>query len=170
MNVNELFFTRFHKPRVDAIGSRWMSDNLVETIIANLWQQHPRPQCHVVIMGDNNLRHLEDDWQNVLRMMVNLVYRARDVPNSHVIVSTLMPSLENHKRCNPIFLEFDERLRHETILTPKHEVLDLGKSLRTKKGLIKDRFFENVHLNEMGAKLVAHQIFNKVTRTTISKK
>ena len=147
------------------MGGRRMSNQLVDTIINEMWWQHPRPQCHVVIMGDNNLRWLEDDYIDIVRMMINLVWRARDVPNCHVMVSTLMPSIENQDINQHVFRIYDEMLRKETIINPKYELLDLSKSLRSKDGSIKEKYFQDqVHLNESGAEVVARQIFNKVSK------
>ena len=141
-----------------------MSDQLVNDIINDMEWQHPRPQCHVVIMGDNNLRWLEDDFMDVLTMMTNLVHRARQIPNCHVIISTLMPSIENRHNNQHVFNTYDDMMR-KVVLDPKYDILDLSKSLISKEGLIKEKYFKDqVHLNKLGAEVVARQIFNKVSK------
>ena len=142
-----------------------MTDDLAMEIMDNIRQQSPRPQLHLLMLGDNNLRHLEDDPRMVSRRLLDVVTMAKDVPGAVVMVSTLMPSIENGDANHQIFLDFDSALKqHRTeILDPRFEVLDLGKSLRNKQGAPKEHLFEDqVHLNQTGAYVVAERIFDKV--------
>ena len=63
-----------------------------------------------------------------------------------------------------LFINFDQALTE--ILDTKYEMLDLRKSLKSKKGEIKEKYFkaDGVHLNKSGAEVLSKQIFNKIQR------
>ena len=146
---------------IKARGSRQMTENFAQEILNEMNRLQPSPQVHVLIMGDNNLRWFEDDPAHILDIYMNFLSQAKQIPKSHVIISSLLPSIENQENCDPIFLQFDKDLK--TILDPKYELLDLSKSLRTKQGKIKEFLYKDeVHLNTEGAEILAKQIFNKV--------
>ena len=119
----------------------------------------------ITVLGDNNLRWFFDKPQHVLRMFEDLLVAARKIENCHIIISSLLPSIENKENCDQIFLEFDRKLK--TILDPRNELLDLQKSLRNKMGLIKEVLYDDkqdVHLSDEGAEVLSLQVFNKVRR------
>ena len=166
-NFTKNFFnrqSRFQSPWFDSVPGRKMTPDLVTDILNDIRQRAPHPQLHLLMMGDNNLRHSKEDPREVSRMLMDIVNEARNYQRAYVIVSTLMPSIENINKNNQIFLDFDKDLKK--VLNPRVEVLDLGKSLRTKQGAIKEHLFEDqVHLNQTGAYVVAEQIYDKVMHT-----
>ena len=75
-----------------------------------------------------------------------------------------MPSIENRHNNQHVFNTYDDMMR-KVVLDPKYDILDLSKSLISKEGLIKEKYFKDqVHLNELGGEVVARQIFNKVSK------
>ena len=83
---------------------------------------------------------------------------ARKTENCHVMVCSLLPSIENQENCNRAFLQFDRSLK--IIADPQFEIIRLEKSFRNKKLTIKNSFYdkEGVHLNEDGAEMLAKVI------------
>ena len=138
-----------------------MTEYFAQEILNEMRRLEPAPQIHILIMGDNNLRWFQNEPEEILNIYTNFLNQARQIPKSHVIISTLMPSIENQENCDPIFKQFDKDLK--TFLDPKYELLDLSKSLRSKAGTIKEHLYrDEVHLNTHGGEILATQIFNKV--------
>ena len=75
--------------------------------------------------------------------------------------------MENIENNLDTFINFDKNLAE--ILDPKYELLDLRKSLKSKSGEIKEKFYkeDGVHLNKNGAEVLSKQIFNKIQRLPI---
>ena len=155
---------RFEKPIVFSKGSLKMSYNISRKIIKDIESQSGNPQIHVILLGDNNLRWLKNDANEVLAMFQFLLSRTKDVRKCKIIVGTLIPTLENIENNLDTFINFDQALSE--ILDPKYEMLDLRKSLKSKNGEIKEKYYKSdgVHLNRSGAKVLTQQIFNKVQR------
>ena len=65
----------------------------------------PRLQVHTVVLGSNNFRHLQDDPIVILNLLRDFLMEARTIDNSHVMVSTLVPSIQNSNNCDQIFLQ-----------------------------------------------------------------
>ena len=104
-----------------------------------------------------------DDPAEVFSIFTYLVTEARKIKNCFLIVSTLIPSVENQENCDGFFNEFDENLKS---LCPPSELLNLNKSfLRSKSGKIIWQLYEDgVHLKESGSKTLAEKVFNVVNR------
>ena len=127
-------------------------------------QQERKPQIHIIILGDNNLRWEKCKKEDVMKMFRFFVPRARQIPKSRVIIASLIPGIEYNEKNNEVFNEFDEDLAK--ILDKKYEYLNLRKSMRSTKGQIKEKLFktDGVHLNEEGNNVLCKQIFEKVDR------
>ena len=82
---------------------------------------------------------------------------ARKIENCHVMVCSLLPSIENQENCNRAFLQFDRSLK--IIADPQFEIIKLEKSFRNKKLAIKNSFYDRD-----GADMLAKVIFDKTRR------
>ena len=113
-----------------------MSWDLANQILADMRLKHPSPQVRVSILGDCNLRdswYPMDDPAELISIFEYLLTEARKIKNCHLILSGLIPSVENQENCDKYFIEFDQALKD---LCQPSEFLSL-KSFRTKYGKIK---------------------------------
>ena len=85
---------RFEKPLVVSKGSLKMSYNISRKIIKDIKSQSGNPQIHVILLGDNNLRWMKNDANEVLEMFQFLLSRTKDIKKCKIIVGTLIPTLE----------------------------------------------------------------------------
>ena len=161
--IKEVFENSKFEPIVKAKGGLWMSFNLAKAILKDM-ELKRRPQIHIIILGDNNLRGERMEKEDVMKIFRFFIARARKIPKSRVILSSLIPSVEHNEKNNEIFNNFDEELAK--ILDKKYEYLNLRKSMRSKTGEIKEKLFKSdgVHLNEDGNDVLSKQIYNKVDR------
>ena len=93
-------------------------------------KQSPNPQIHILALGDNNLRWFYDDPIDVLLLLRDFLMEARKIENCHVMVCSLLPSIENQENCNRAFLQFDRSLK--IIADPQFEIIKLQKRFRNK--------------------------------------
>ena len=113
-----------------------MSWHLANQIIARMHLKCPSPQVNVMILGDCNLRdswYPMDDPSELFSIFEYLLTEARKIKNCHLILSGLIPSVENQENCDIHFNQFDQALKD---LCHPSEFLSL-KSFRTKYGKIK---------------------------------
>ena len=147
-----------------------MSFNMAKKIIKDVKSQEGKPQAHVVQLGDNNLRWFENEPEEVMSMFRYLLSQISRIKKCKIIICTLMPTLQNIENNLETFVKFDKDLETKLNLDPKYDLLDLRKSLKSKNGDIKEKFFimdgkmAGVHLNDQGAKVLCTQIFNKLER------
>ena len=142
-----------------------MTEWRLNQILVDMNQISPHPQVHTVVLGDNNFRNLEYNPSDVLGWLQNFLFEVRQIPNSHVFVCTLLPSIFNSENCDETFQQFDKSLR--TILDPSFEIIDLSKSFRTSRFDIKASLYgpDGIHLNHSGADILAKQIFDRIRRS-----
>ena len=161
---------RFEEPIVVYKGGLKMSFNIAKKIIKDVKSQEGKPQAHVVQLGDNNLRWFENEPEEVMAMFHYLLSEVSKIQKCKIIITTLMPTLQNIENNLETFTKFDQDLETKLNLDPKYDLLDLRKSLKSKNGDIKEKFFKmdgkmaGVHLNEQGAMVLCNQIFNKLER------
>ena len=155
---------RFQTPVVISKSSLKMSYNMARKILKDVQAQSPNPQVHVIMLGDNNLRWSHSQPEDVLAMFRFLLAKSSKIQNCKIVIVSLISTLENIEEKFQIFVNFDKELAK--ILDPKHDMVDLRKSLRSKNGDIKEKLFQfdGVHLNSDEAKVLANQIFNKLER------
>ena len=74
-----------------------MTKFFAEEILKYMESQSPRPQIQVLVMGDNDLRWLLVQPARLYNIYRQFLLAASKVPNSRMILSTLVPSIENYK-------------------------------------------------------------------------
>ena len=105
-----------------------------------------------------------------MAMFRYLLSEVSKIEKCKIIICTLMPTLQNIENNLEVFTKFDQDLERKLSLDPKYDLLDLRKSLKSKNGDIKEKFFNmdgkmaGVHLNDQGATVLCNQIFNKLER------
>ena len=101
---------------------------------------------------------------SVVKLLVDFVMAARQFEHCHVYVCTLVPSVENAKNCDTLFLQWNRSLR--IILDAETEIIDLSKKFRYKQQII-ETFYDTdgVHLNHDGADPLAKLLFDQIRRT-----
>ena len=145
-----------------------MTEWRLNQILVDMNQISPRPQVHIVVLGDNNFRNLTYDPVEVLEWLHNFMIEARQIPKSRVLVCSLIPSIENYQNCDETFRQWDKSLL--TILDPEFEIINLQKCFRTSKLEIKESLYspDGVHLSHSGADLLAKKIFDSIRRLPIN--
>ena len=104
-----------------------------------------------------------DDPDELFSIYTYFIMEAKQIKNCFVILSTILPSVENQNNCDIHFLkEMDQALK---LITEPSELLGLNKSFRTKSGYVRQHLYQDgVHLDEKATQTLAEQIFNKVNR------
>ena len=103
-----------------------------------------------------------DDPDELFSIFKYFIMEARKIKNCFLILSTILPSVENQENCDIHFKEMDQALK---LITEPSELLGLNKSFRTKSGFVRNHLYEDgVHLNKEATQTLAEQIFNKVNR------
>ena len=103
-----------------------------------------------------------DDPDELFSIYTYFIMEAKQIKNCFVILSTILPSVENQSNCDIHFKEMDQALK---LITEPSELLGLNKSFRTKSGYVRQHLYQDgVHLDEKATQTLAEQIFNKVNR------
>ena len=74
-----------------------MTKMFAEEILKYMESQSPCPQINVLVMGDNDLRWLHVQPEDLYNIYRQFLLAASKVPNSRMILSTLVPSIENYR-------------------------------------------------------------------------
>ena len=74
-----------------------MTKIFAEEILKEMESQSPCPQINVLVMGDNDLRWLLVEPETLYKIYRQFLLAASKLPNSRVILSTLVPSIENSR-------------------------------------------------------------------------
>ena len=80
-----------------ARGGRKMTKKFAAEILKTMESKIPLPQINIFLMGDNNLRWFFDRPEDLYNMYGSFLMAAAQVPNCRLILSTLVPSIENNK-------------------------------------------------------------------------
>ena len=75
-------------------------------------------------------------------MFSYLLSEVSKIKKCKIIISTLMPTLQNIENNLDTFTKFDQDLETKLKLDPKYDLLDLRKSLKSRNGDIKEKFFK----------------------------
>ena len=149
---------------VRARGGQPITQQRLNDILTDMRRIHPRPQVHVLVLGDNNFRKMEYDPVQVLGWLQNFLNEARTIEKSHVSVCTLLPSIENKAVCDETFLQWDQSLK--VILDTEFEIINIQKLFRKRNMDIREELYgdDGVHLNHRGADILAKKIFDSIRR------
>ena len=74
-----------------------MTKFFAEEILKYMESQSPCPQIQVLVMGDNDLRWFHVQPEELYNIFRRFLLGASKVPNSRIILSTLVPSIENYR-------------------------------------------------------------------------
>ena len=101
---------RFQKPVVVSKPSLKMSYNIARKILKYVQAQSPNPQVHVIMLGDNNLRWFHNQPEDVLAMFRFLMAKSSKIQNCKIVITSLIPTLENIEENFQTFVNFDKEL------------------------------------------------------------
>ena len=115
------------------------------------------PQVHILLLGDNNLRRLEEDPKDYIKLVQTLVENFKNFTKCHLVLTSLLPSPATDHICKDVFKEISRSVKeiaYDTTL--KVSFLNLEKSFIS-HGKIKTTLYESdeIHLNEQGAEVLA---------------
>ena len=99
-----LISSRFAIPVVNAVGGQKITDVKLNEILLDMHRIFPKPQVHIVVLGSNNFRFLQDDPKVILNLVSDFMIEARKIRNCRTMFSSLVPSVKNKHNCDEIFL------------------------------------------------------------------
>ena len=112
--------------------------------------------------GDNNLRRVKEDPEDYLKLIKKLLNEITNIPKCHLVLTSLLPSLETNHLCKYVFKEVSESIKNITLKygPERASFINLNKAF-LHAGKIKYELYEDgVHLNTAGAKELASRIVN----------
>ena len=157
---------RFVGPEIIAKGGGKLDQEIVSRIIQKAKSLSGTPQLHIVMLGDNNLRHLKQHPDEYLEMIKSLLTALKPIPKCHLVLTSLLPSPPTNWKCAQVFKEVSEEIKklvgskdeHSSFLNLKPHFIH-GTKIKTNLYLDEN----DVHLNEDGADVLAQCIFNHLT-------
>ena len=156
--------SRFALPTFDAEGGRRITQRIVGDICANMSRGEGEPQCHVCILGSNNLRKGEQP-RSIGNLFHQILQHGSNIPKCHVVVCGILPSPDTDKTTKSTFGDTSSLLKALVKeYSEKSSFFDTAK-LFQKHGKVRKRFFKrrrdgqiDVHLSRRGARLLSKQL------------
>ena len=102
---------RFVGPEIIAKGGGKLDQEIVSRIIQKAKSLSGKPQLHVVLLGDNNLRHLKQGPDEYLELIQNLLTTLKPIPKCHLVLTSLLPSPPTNWKCAQVFKEVSEEIK-----------------------------------------------------------
>ena len=155
---------RFFPPLFDSQGGRKILPGIVVQV--NKWiTEYNGPQCHVLILGSNNLRRDFHTPEEVCHLFKQILDHSSTIQQCHVVVFGIVPDPTNEYH-NVRFYECSRMLKTLTMEYPRHKVsfFEISKLLVKDNQIRKELYAINrgggidIHLNETGAKIVAENL------------
>jgi hypothetical protein len=150
---------RFEVPRIIAKGGQKLTSILTEKIVENIEDSDPKSSnVHVLILGDNDLRS-NFEIKGIIQRFEQIVETASKFPNCYLVISSLIHGISFDKSRKEKFFQLDKKLR---LLVKAHSSFCRILNLRDK--LIRDLHYVSdcVHLNKIGARVLADSVFNSI--------
>jgi hypothetical protein len=143
---------------IKADSGQEIAEPLVDEIIVFISKHYPRKQVHLIILREG-----------VFSFFENLEKRTRDIPNCHLILSSLIPSPKTAAICEGTFKKIDCNIKSITDIRNRDlAYFDANRILRNPDGSIKIELFEDdgVHLTEKGTDELSKEIRKFVMRVS----
>ena len=83
---------------------------VIDKIIQEAKSISPSLQCHLIILGGNNLRWHEESVETYMAKCDSLVKKFENIPNAYLVFVSLIPSPKSHHVCEKVFLEVNTKL------------------------------------------------------------
>ena len=144
--------------------SQKLNEEIIQIMCQDALSKCPSPQVHLLLLGDNNLRHGKESVDSFITKCNQIVSKFSSISNCHLILSALIPSPETDAFSKFIFSEANQKLKYICQKNQNVSYLNLTK-IFVINGVIDMELFcgyNDVHLNSRGAKKLAKLIYAHV--------
>ena len=159
-------FSEVVNENIHSYGGAIIDENLVENFSHQVEKEEPCPQVHVFAIGGNNLcRGLRngcprESSEEVLNCFKNLVKRAGERENLHLVFCSLVPSPKHEPESKEVFWALNLNLKRIAAANPTMvSFLDLklvaGPDHHAKRDLFSH---DQIHLNIQGSLFMAKRL------------
>jgi len=159
-------FSEVGKENIHSYGGAVIDENLVEAFSRQVQKEEPCPQVHVFAIGGNNLRRglrngcPTESSEEVLNCFKNLVKRAGERENLHLVFCSLVPSPKHEPESKEVFWALNLNLKRIAAAKPSMaSFLDLklvaGPDHHAKRDLFSH---DQIHLNIQGSLFMAKRL------------
>ena len=150
---------RFQKPVMNAEGSRTLNHEVINMIFQDAYSFAPGFQFHILLLGDNNLRHPPmEPVASFIGKCEYLVQGLSYIPNCHVILVSIIPCPKTNEK----FLEANSRLReisHRNFHFVSYLDLERTRFFINGGAINENLFYDGIHLRDEGSEMLAKLIF-----------
>ena len=152
--------SRFTLPLFNAQGGRRITPRIVGDICSDMSRGYGKPQCHVLILGSNNLRRGEEPSE-VCNLFNQILQHGSNIPKCHVVVCGILPSPEETTQSKVVFEDTSSLLKSLVKGYRKKSSFFNTAKLFQKHGRVRKRFFKrrngqvDIHLRRRGARLMS---------------
>ena len=178
---------KYHCPVLDWESNRRLTGYWVNEMISDAKRREPENQ--VILMGlgklilkfqnyilkidetffagDNNLRRLEENPDDFLRLVERLIVGMSRIQNCHLVLISLLPSLENNDECKEAFLKVNsafQKFAGQKYLPENVSYLNAAKHFMHKGRVDATLYRDGVHMNFKGSAQYANIIKSHLKR------
>ena len=149
---------RFNTPIINAIGGQRLTSSLTDKIVDSIRNSENTQDIHVLILGDNDLRH-ETTIKSIIENFEKITEYASFKPNCVIIVCSLIHGKLFDKQLKDKFFKLDRKLRILSNSKPEYV-----RFVNLRQHLDKETSFANdcVHLNAFGTKRLADTVYHAI--------
>ena len=159
---------KFFGPEINAKGGQELNNEIISKIVQNAKNlcRSGTPQVIIVLLGDNNLRNLNQPPNEYLKMIEDLLEQMQQISKCHLVLTSLLPSPKTNWKCKFVFRDVSNTIKelvgHENL---KASFMNLnGKFLIQGEPDLSLFLSDKIHLNERGAKILAASIKNHLNK------
>ena len=134
-----------------------LENHVIDKILEQVRSRSPKMQCHVILLGGNNLRWHDESVDTYISKCASLVQKFRDFPNAKLIFVSLIPSPKSHHICANTFDLVNDKLQ---ILAAQNQAFTSFLNVNViflPNGRINHAMFcgDNIHLTRDGTHNIA---------------
>ena len=157
---------------IDAEGGRQLSWTGVLNDIKNTASETaPLKQVIVIILGDNDLRpgrhgRRAKSPEELRPLVTNILEHCHRIPGCWVVFSSLIPSIGQYTTTKEPFSAFNRIMKEETDKFPFSSFCQFTRRLFVNGVLEPSYYSDDVHLSQLGAKIVASAMYRHLEYLT----
>jgi len=149
---------------INAKGGRKFNSSVFDLIKASILKDLDNHQLVIILLGDNNIRSFQNqrEFKTLYNLTAELVEFVNSFPNVKLLLSSLLPSPATEHYTFTLFKEYNNFLLNLAILHENTYYLCTDKIFSV-RGKTRNRLFsDGIHLNEIGANVLATVLIRKI--------
>ena len=149
---------KFESPVINATGGQRLTATLTSQIVDSIKSSENKPNVHVLILGDNDLRYGES-VKTLIERFEQIIEQASSVSNCFVIICSLIHGRIFERCVKTEFFKLDRKLKILCQTKPRY-----ARFVNLKQHLDKETSYASdcVHLNVSGTKNLAETVFQAI--------